>query len=302
MSRLLASLLAVLLACTAAAQTSLSAPSADAEVQAWAASQVRGLEGSWTTIVVSVNDRWIDHPVLLASTWTFRDNDLVVRSGDAVHWRFTFKPAPEGRLLALQLLPAPASHQAAGWMLVEREGLDWRFAFHRGFDARPRSFAPSESLLVLSLVRSNELGSRAPKDIKALSKPCVVLYAAGPDRLLNGSVKRGLIEAPMPFPVCKLTGKRGDVTLMLNDMPGADAEFAKHRQSARSATGIAYKQEDDLGWSTFSVDDGARGETVFFSLVGNTFVMLQFWRLEQDPAQLRSFVKRVLATLQAKAT
>ena len=103
---------------------------------------LRELQGSWSVIKATMNTKESRDAALLAGTWSFKGNELVLQSPQKGKARFTLKLDSGAKPKAFQLTAVEPANEASGWMLFSREGDSLKIAFFDNLQGRPESFEP----------------------------------------------------------------------------------------------------------------------------------------------------------------
>src|SRR6185369_1615833 len=104
----------------------------------------QALQGSWGVVKATMNGKETRDASLLEANWTFKGNELNLKSPQKGNARFTLKLDPKAAPRAFQLTPLEPATEASGWMLFSREAANLKIAFHDNLQDRPESFEPRD--------------------------------------------------------------------------------------------------------------------------------------------------------------
>lgn len=248
-----------------------------------AAAALAPLQGSWSGLSATMDGRLRAEPKISRSTWTFRESELTLTTGEGETGRFALR-VESGSSNGFWLEPVPPSRESSGWMLFDRNGDRLALAFGDNLGHRPDGFAPAPKKVVLKLARAGSVPAVVP---------CDILDAAGIAKLLPDGARDAERERRAEGPPCIRTDARGQgVILMVVPAVGMtvfDRELAEMRQR------LAFREEPGLGATAFVFSQA--GMTRYLALKGETFVLLSFELDNADAGRLRDFAKGALARI-----
>jgi uncharacterized protein (TIGR03067 family) len=258
------------------------------------AGSVAELEGSWAVARATMNGEPRTDGKVLNATWTFRGNELVVRSarGERLRAELFFDAGTNPPAFHMTPL-GPTRGDRPLWMIWARRGSELDVAFYDGVDQRPEDFGPRRKLVVLTLVPvSTATPSTAPD-------PCKVLRRAGVDRLLGGptQARQQPRSASAPGTSCALDRTDGSAAISLTLVgPPAGPEYAAvARRDALANRGMKIEEEPSLGAGAFSAASG--WTVVVVADRRGTAMVLKLEALRVERADLQRFAARVLDAL-----
>jgi uncharacterized protein (TIGR03067 family) len=257
------------------------------------AGSVAELEGSWAVARATMNGELRTDAKVLNATWTFRANELVVKTarGERLRSELSFDATANPPAFHVSTLH-PTGGQRALWMIWTRRGDELDVAFYDGIDQRPEDFGPRRKLVVLTFVPA----SAAPT---ATLDPCKILRRAGVDRLLGGPTRARPQQRPASAPgvSCALDRIDGSaaISLTLVGPPAGPDYAAAVRKEALANRGMQIEDEPSLGAGAFSAASG--WTVVVVSDWRGTAMMLKLEALRVERADLQRFAARVLDAL-----
>jgi uncharacterized protein (TIGR03067 family) len=258
------------------------------------AGSVAELEGSWAVARATMNGEPRTDGKVLNATWTFRGNELVVRSprGERLRAELAFDAGANPPAFHMTPL-GPTRGDRPLWMIWARRGRELDVAFYDGVDQRPEDFGPRRKLVVLTLVPSSTATPSTAPD------PCKVLRRAGVDRLLGGSTRARQQQrsASAPGSSCALDRTDGSAAISLTLVgPPAGPEYAAAaRTEALANRGMKVEEEPSLGAGAFSAASG--WTVVVVADRRGTAMVLKLEALRVERADLQRFAARVLDAL-----
>ena len=258
------------------------------------AGSVAELEGSWAVARATMNGEPRTDGKVLNATWTFRGNELVVRTarGERLRAELAFDAAANPPAFHVTPL-GPTRGDRPLWMIWARRGRELDVAFYDGADQRPEDFGPRRKLVVLTLVPSSTATPSTAPD------PCKVLRRAGVDRLLGGPTKARQQQrsASAAGSSCALDRTDGSAAISLTLVgPPAGPEYAAvARRDALANRGMKIEEEPSLGAGAFSAASG--WTVVVVADRRGTAMVLKLEALRVERADLQRFAARVLDAL-----
>jgi len=258
------------------------------------AGSVAELEGSWAVARATMNGEPRTDGKVLNATWTFRGNELVVRTarGERLRAELAFDAAANPPAFHVTPL-GPTRGDRPMWMIWALRGSELDVAFYDGVDQRPEDFGPRRKLVVLTLVPA----SAAPAPV-ALD-PCKILRRAGVDRLLGGPTRARQQQrsASAPGSSCALDRTDGSAAISLTLVgPPAGPEYAAVvRREALANRSMKIEEEPSLGSGAFSAASG--WTVVMVADRRGTAMALKLEALRVERADLQRFAARVLDAL-----
>ena len=262
-----------------------------------AASAFRELQGTWSVANATMNGALYDDPKIAGSTWTFRDNELLLEPRvNSEKVRYTLKFDLGASPKAFFATPVQPSGARGGWMIYARDGMRLRIAFMENMEGRPTGFERQPKRVGVVLVAQE---AAQGKGMAAGDEPraCKILRAAGVMDLLGPTAAPSTVHQSATH--CRFEQPMGSATLGMRldtTRSALDREREQqHKQALASAARIIVRDEPELGPSAFSVTRGNR--LTVYLLKGETIFVIDLELPAGSQTNRTTFVRRVIAAI-----